>query len=330
MTPSAASMISSMFSTASAHSTLAMTMMPAPPCSSRKPLTARTPAASRRNDAATKSTSWRMPNRRSALSWSVITGSGTDVPGRFTDLRSPSSPEFCTVHTMSIPRTSSTTSPMRPSSTSTDAPGRTARESPGQVWDTSCAVPSTSRSVSTMRSPASSRTGAPPARRPVRISGPRVSSMTAQGEPASRHASRKRSMRAACSSCDPCEKLSRATSIPAASSSRRVRPSSTAGPSVHTIFVLLVMGCMIPRPPRARAAAGPIDEFSHKPSQTPGVRRPPPGTRRPAPQAAPRSFPRQKSARPLSGNGRLNAALHAPGPTPRRPTGRAGCSTRTP
>ena len=213
MTPSAASMISSMFSTASAHSTLAMTMMPAPPCSSRKPLTARTPP--RR----VETTPPRSPRPGGCRT------EGPPCPGRSSPAAAPTcragSPtcappallNSATVHTMSIPRTSSTTSPMRPSSTSTDAPDAP-RGKPGAGVDTSCAVPSTSRSVSTMRSPASSRTGAPPARRPVRISGPRVSSMTAQGEPASRHASRKRSMRAACSSCDPCEKLSRATSIP--------------------------------------------------------------------------------------------------------------------
>ena len=65
MMPSATSKMASKFSTASEHSILAMILMPSPPCPSKNRRTARTPSASRTNDAATKSTSCPIPNSRS-------------------------------------------------------------------------------------------------------------------------------------------------------------------------------------------------------------------------------------------------------------------------
>ena len=158
-----------------------------------------------------------------------------------TDLRSPNSPLLRTVQRMSEPSTASTRSSMSPSSSRMGWPGPTTRANPAQVCETSCAVPSTTRSVSTREPPSRSSTGRPPASEPVRISGPRVSSRMAHGEPRSRRTRFSRSMRARCSSCEPCEKLKRATSMPADSSPRRAVSSSTAGPSVQTIFVRLAM-----------------------------------------------------------------------------------------
>ena len=241
MTPSAASRMASKFSTASEHSIFATILMPSPPCPSKNRRTARTPSASRTNDAATKSMSCPMPNSRSARSWSVSAGRGSAAPGTFTDLRSPSMPAFLTMQRMSVPSTSSTSSSKSPSSTRMDVPAPTAAAKPGQLCETSWGVPSTARSVSTIRLPAASSTGRPPARRPVRISGPRVSSSMAQGESSSPRTLRKRSMRARCSSCDPCEKLKRATSMPAPIRARSDASSSTDGPSVQTIFVRLAM-----------------------------------------------------------------------------------------
>ena len=75
------------------------------------------------------------------------------------------------------------------------------------------------------------------ARSPIRSFGPWRSAISASGRPTSRSASRTRRAHSPCSSCVPCEKLSRAASIPA----RRAPPSASgvedAGPIVATIFV---------------------------------------------------------------------------------------------
>src|SRR5574337_758369 len=60
--------------------------------------------------------------------------------------------------------------------------------------------------------------------------------MTATALPYSVATSRSILSRRACSGCDPCEKLRRATSIPAFRSAARTSASSVAGPSVQTIL----------------------------------------------------------------------------------------------
>ena len=94
-----------------------------------------------------------------------------------------------------------------------------------------------SSSVRKMLSPARRRTGLPPSSFPVRILGPLVSSIIAQGESSSRRTFLSLSMRALCSACEPWEKLHRATSIPACKRFLSADSESTAGPSVQIIFV---------------------------------------------------------------------------------------------
>ena len=91
------------------------------------------------------------------------------------------------------------------------------------------APPSTSRIV------APSRISAGPPW-PVRIFGPCRSCTTAIDFPRARAASRTMVRRRAWSSCVPCEKLSRATSIPASIRSPIALTSSVAGPNVQTIL----------------------------------------------------------------------------------------------
>ena len=102
-------------------------------------------------------------------------------------------------------------------------------------------VPKMFSSVRKMLSPARRRTGLPPSSFPVRILGPLVSSMMAQGESNSRRTFLSRSMRALCSAWDPWEKLQRATSIPAWMRFLSADSESTAGPSVQIIFVRLAI-----------------------------------------------------------------------------------------
>ena len=74
----------------------------------------------------------------------------------------------------------------------------------------------------------------------VRISGPFVSSSIPTTLPVFFDASLMDLIRALCSSCEPCEKLSRATFIPASINCSSSSGDSLAGPIVHTIFVFLI------------------------------------------------------------------------------------------
>ena len=242
-----------MSSTASAVSIFATRPTCPPPCARRNARISRTASALRTKEAATKSTSCSMPKRMSARSWSVMTGSGTVTPGTLTDLRSPSTASLTTRQAMSAPSTASTASSMRPSSTSSCVPGRTCSDKPAHVWVTRSALPATSRSVSTIPSPARSATGRPPASLPVLISGPRMSKRIAQGDPVRAHARRTRAMRSACSACVPCEKLSRATSMPASRRRESTPSSSVAGPRVQMIFVRFAMSSLRSRLRKASA-----------------------------------------------------------------------------
>src|SRR5208283_1062925 len=76
----------------------------------------------------------------------------------------------------------------------------------------------------------------PPASAPVRIFGPWRSARIAMGFSHSIAASRNIAKLCACSAGVPCEKFSRATSMPASSSLRIMRGDRVAGPMVHTIL----------------------------------------------------------------------------------------------
>src|SRR5687768_16498733 len=72
----------------------------------------------------------------------------------------------------------------------------------------------------------------------------------ATGRPQRASASRMRRTTSACSACVPCEKLSRATSMPAAASRSRSATLDEAGPMVQTILVrrivLLFVNSLLP------------------------------------------------------------------------------------
>ena len=70
----------------------------------------------------------------------------------------------------------------------------------------------------------------------MRIFGPQRSCSAATDLCSSSDACRSRARRSPCSSCVPCEKLKRATSIPASMRPRRPSSESHAGPSVQTSF----------------------------------------------------------------------------------------------
>ena len=71
----------------------------------------------------------------------------------------------------------------------------------------------------------------------MRSFGPGRSCRIATARPARPAALRTRSATSACSSALPCEKFSRATSMPAATMRTRTSGSRDAGPMVATIFV---------------------------------------------------------------------------------------------
>ena len=99
-------------------------------------------------------------------------------------------------------------------------------------------VPSTSLVVNVKACPSSKHT-LPSLNRPRRISEPFVSSINATGMPVLSDANRTNSMRFACSSWVPWEKLNRATFIPARNKDSTISKVSVLGPMVQTIFVFL-------------------------------------------------------------------------------------------
>ena len=116
MIPSAARMISSIFSIPSAFSTFAMIGIYGAPSSFKYALISSTHSAFLTNDAAIKSISCSTPKRISSLSFSVIAGRRMATFGTLTPFLSPSSPPFTTEQTISVSVLLSTRSPIRPSS----------------------------------------------------------------------------------------------------------------------------------------------------------------------------------------------------------------------
>jgi hypothetical protein len=128
MMPSKASTISRRLSTACGFSSLAMRGTQTPSSA----MIARTSAASaaeRTKLRATQSMPARSPQRRSAMSFSLIAGTETATPGRLMPLWSEIRPAISTSVTTSASVTSTARSRMRPSSMSSGSPGST---SPGR------------------------------------------------------------------------------------------------------------------------------------------------------------------------------------------------------
>ena len=236
--PSATSRISSILLTPSAFSILAIILISF--CSDSKIRRIATTSLARCiKDAATKSTPCWQPKRKSNSSCSDTGGKLSATPGTATRLRLPISPLFWTVVMMLLPSIASMVNLTRPSAKRTVSPTCTSPTKP--LWFTvlmSC-VPSTSSVVNVNCCPASRNT-LPSLNRPRRTSGPFVSSNNAIGLLTIIAASRTICMRSACSSCEPWEKLKRATFMPARIISSKIPNLSVPGPTVHTIFVRFI------------------------------------------------------------------------------------------
>ncbi len=209
----------------------------------------RTSSGWRTNDSASQSTCSSTASLRSSWSFSVNAGIGSGRPGTLTPFRSPSSPPRTTEHSAWRPSTLRTTSSMRPSSSSTWSPRRSASTSSGwliSMWlsagegpspeGASCARLVRDSPVRITVRPRTSRMNAD-SRGPVRILGPCRSPSSAIGRSAAWAASRTSAAAWRCVAWSPCEKFSRATSIPAWIIARSTVGDALAGPMVQTIRV---------------------------------------------------------------------------------------------
>src|SRR3954469_24694758 len=116
-----------------------------------------------------------------------------------------------------------------------------------------CLSPSSSLPQTNVTRSPWARSAMPSRSAPIRIFGPGRSCSTATWRPTRPAALRIRSMVSACSRRVPCEKLSRATSIPASIILSRTSGSREAGPMVATILVRrnLRLTLLVPRTERA-------------------------------------------------------------------------------
>jgi len=188
----------------------------------------------------------------SSRSLSLIAGSASESPGRFTPLRSPSSPVFRISVSTSVSLTfSNTRRQTAPSSSSTSLPGATVSTSSLYETQILSRVPSSANAgsvVSVSLSPCTSVTrppstscAAPAPNLPERISGPFVSSITARGSSCSDAA--RFSRRISTSSSVAWLKLIRMMRMPACTQSSSGCFVSDAGPMVATIFTCGNFGC---------------------------------------------------------------------------------------
>src|SRR5213594_3685092 len=209
------------------------------PCPSRNLRTARMSSAVRTNDTATKSTPCSMPNLRSSTSLSVRQEAGRSTCGSEMPLWSLMRPPAATTQCTSVGVVASTRSWIMPSSIQISSPGLTRPRYSGGETKTRSLVPTQGVRQSVNGRPASRSTRRPPPSPnvPSRIFGPCRSCRMATGRPQRASASRMRRMTSACSACVPCEKLSRATSMPAAARRSSCSTVQDAGPIVQTIFV---------------------------------------------------------------------------------------------
>ncbi len=235
-----------MFWIPSAFSIFAIIGIYGAPSSLKYAFISRMHSAFRTKDAAIKSISCSTPNLMSSLSFSVIAGSLTGTFGTFTPFRSPSSPPFVILHTISLRVFSRTSSPIRPSSINIVLPTCTSSINPAYVMETLVSSPSISSVHNVNISPVSSETFLPSFSTPVRISGPFVSKRMATGIFSSSLSRFIMSMRAFCSSWVPWEKLKRAISMPSLISFLTISGSFVPGPMVHTIFVFFIFPDVTP------------------------------------------------------------------------------------
>jgi len=191
----------------------------------------RTSSALRTNDIATRSASSARPDRSSSSSREVRAGMGSAASGRLTPLPDETVPGTTTSRTGRSPA-STTTSSTAPSSIRTRWPTARCPSRSGNVTGRSPPSPTLTLCLR------DSSTG--PASSPRRSLGPGRSTITPISRPAACAAARTAAMAARCSSGHPCDRLTRATSIPSATSAATTPGPAVAGPSVTTIFVLRI------------------------------------------------------------------------------------------
>src|SRR2546422_6653424 len=142
-----------------------------------------------------------------------------------------------------------------PSSIQTWSPGWSAERNSGWLMELREAVPFTGFGVRVKRSPVT-RLARPPTKAPSLTLGPCRSWRMVIGRPHCGSASRIARITSPCSACFPWEKLSRATSMPAATSRSSARRFAVAGPIVHTILVFLMRESPAPHPALSRQGRG--------------------------------------------------------------------------
>ena len=181
-----------------------------------------------------KSTPSSSASSRSSMSLRVMDGIGIGTPGRLTPLCEVTTPPVSTAQRARPCSIVSTRSRTSPSSISTSCPG----------WSTSLITAGlTGSSPSLELSPPATTTSSPrasvtgPSSSPMRSLGPWRSAISASGRPISASVARTARARSRCSSWVPCERLSRAPSIPAFASAASCSGDAEAGPIVATIFV---------------------------------------------------------------------------------------------
>src|SRR5208282_2241132 len=163
-------------------------------------------------------------------------GTRNFTPGRLMPWCSPSAPPLTTWQMTSCLRIRSTRNSMSPSESRMRSPDFTSRGKGRKIVLTRVESPRIFAVVMTNCCPARSVTVPPPASTPVRILGPWRSAKIAIGFSNAAAASRNIAKLCACSACVPCEKFSRATSMPASKSLWIMRGERVAGPMVQTIF----------------------------------------------------------------------------------------------
>src|SRR5215217_1237027 len=191
----------------------------------------------RTNDSATMSTPIDSPNVNRSRSSSGTLGRPASSPGTFTPWREATVPGDSTTPTNEPSVFESTRSRTAPSARKISSPSVTASGRPAQEIVMRSALPSSSLPQTNVTRSPCARSAMPSRSGPIRILGPGRSCSTATWRPTLPAALRMRSIVSACSRRVPCEKLSRATSIPASIIRTSVSGSREAGPMVATIFV---------------------------------------------------------------------------------------------
>ena len=178
---------------------------------------------------------------RSTRSFSVSAGIGSGDEGRLTPFEGLIVPPTSTRQSSRVPSLRLGASRIRPSSISTSSPGATTSARRAAKLTPSSPARARSGAVRTSASPAATCIGSlQPGDADLR-----AAEVGEHGDRPPEHAPARcapEARRSACSSCEPCEKFSRATSMPAAASSKIVSGSFVAGPSVQTIFVRRMAG----------------------------------------------------------------------------------------